>query len=562
MDAGGHELVELAVAAQSDAPVLLREDQIHLLGVAGLLFQSLGLLITGHGVLVVLIVVLIGVVGTGGGGGHLDDAEAVLAAVRAADLTGIVGVAGDADGLHDLGALLDVHGHADLGQLALDQHEQVGVRVGGGGDGELKAVGITGVGQKLLGLFGVVLILALQLVAPLVDGGEVGQRGGPDAGDDDLALLAVVALLDGVHVDGHLQRLADADVAEGLLIALQGDGGGRRGVIGVLGVVRGVHRAAELRQLGGVQNGGGGTDPVQRTGHELGQGVGGVIDVDQLDAVQIGELVLGVALVVVIVVLVLHELHAAADGDVLQDVGAGAAGILPGLGAVIPLGAGDVDHGGHEGVQSDLGGGAEVEHDGVVIGGFHALHHVQLIGPVHFALNGGVPAAAQAEQAVIGVLDVGGDALTAVEGLLVLEEHVLTQVDGQSGEVVGDVPGVGDLTGHVLVGPVGAVVGVVTGPVHGPQTFQPEGVAVAGGHCGVIVVVELVVVHIQRAAVDGLAVVLGGGAAGRSALTARGGGGGGCIIAAAGGEGGAHGQREQQRGQTGDVFLHCKGPPF
>ena len=161
---------------------------------------------------------------------------------------------------------------------------------------------------------------------------------------------------------------------------------------------------------------------------------------DKFYAVQIGQLIFGVPLVVVIIAVITGEGHGAAHGDVGENKRAGAHGIVPIALLIrsqfIPLGAGDVDHRGHKGIQGYLGSGVEVENHGEVSIRLYGLHHVQLGGPVHLALHRLIPAGSQAQDTVVGVLHVRGHQLPAAEDIvlgvfLALEVDVLPEVDGQ-----------------------------------------------------------------------------------------------------------------------------------
>lgn len=234
-------------------------------------------------------------------------------------------------------------------------------------------------------------------------------------------------------------------------------------------------------------------------------------------------------------------------------------GLLLG-GELIPLVACDHDLVDHEVVQGQLGIGVEVEYDGEVAVRLDGLHHVQQIRPGVHALVGGVIAGSGAQQPVIGPLHVLGHQLTAVVRLLVLEVHVLPQLDGEVAILKG--VAVGDLAGHPLHGQVFAGVdltAVLPGPVDAEQRLIPQVVVAHVGYRGVVVVIELLEIDSQIAAVLGFRA---GGGRGGALRIGRGwvlGISPGCIGparrgAAAGRQGQSHGQGQQQAGEASCFF--------
>ena len=338
---------------------------------------------------------------------------------------------------------------ADLLELLHDERGALGLLRGVvADDADLEAVGVAGLLEQALGLLQVVLVRGLGLVAGHHLGQDGGRRGG-GAGVHDLDVL--------VLVEGVVQGLAHLDVGERLVVGVERDVAHRRGLEGDHVDVAGGAHGGNL--VGGHRVDGRGLARLE--GGDAGAGLGDHAEVDAIDRGGLAP-----------VVLVAKDAHVVALGVLLQDVGAGARGLL----GVVPAGVGEgggadeveLRHGVHEGRV----GRGQVELDRVVVNG-RAGVDADLLGVLVDGLDEHA-ATAPVVVLVDGGLVVGHDG-GGVEGLAVGEGDALVQVEGVGAGVVGDVVGVcgARLELVVLVQVIERVVdvvhdvaGVAVGPVH------------------------------------------------------------------------------------------------
>ena len=300
-------------------------------------------------------------------------------------------------------------------------------------------------------------------------------------------------------------------------------------------------------------------EPVQLTSLGLGQNLGRIGNIDQVDGVDVGQLVLRMAFIHAIVILVAGEGHGVVGYIVGEDVRAGALSVVPvgllRLRQLIPLRTADVDLGIEQLSQGNGVGHTLVEgkYHGVLVGGLDAGEHVQGAGPVVLSLHLGV--AIQPQQAGIGPHHVFGHKLAAVVGRALLEVYIVPEGNGQgAGRLIKHAGVRSQLAGHIFHGDLaGAEVvclGVVQAPVDDPQRLIPEGELVLVHHGGVKVIVELRIVNSGGAAVLGFVrhrlggLGAGGGRAGGAGVLAgrRAGG----AVTAAGGQGKHHSRGKKQ----------------
>ncbi len=314
----------------------------------------------------------------------------------------------------------------------------------------------------------------------------------------------------GFHINCLLNGDTDVQILERLIALLQEDAAGV-GHIGILGVFIRGERIANLLLLGGVDNVVAPADDVHGAGDELSHDIRGVGDADQGDGIQVRQLV--ARLVIHVVIRILHQGHVGVSHILRDDERAGAAGIVPVglliLGKLIPLRAGDIHASDDKVVDGGFGGSIEVEDDGQVVHDLTGLQHTDLGAPVLLGLA--LLHAIQTQQTVIGPGHIGSCELAAavivIRLVQRLEVYVVPQGDGHGGVVVCDLPGSGQLAGHIVHGDIlgGPVIILAAGvPVRGPQALKPQRVVAVVRQGGVIAVIELLPIDGQLATLNRL----------------------------------------------------------
>ena len=320
---------------------------------------------------------------------------------------------------------LDAHGVQVLGHQGGD----VGGAEDGGGEaavGQLEAVavraaGIAGVVQDLVGLVHVIAgVRHVPVDRPLHLGGVPVVAG--------IHVAQVEDIRDALVVNGPADGLAHphvADIGAGRLLAHV-----ELGPLDDVGALALHGDAVRRGQPVGLREGGRGRHPAGLAGLHGGHG-GGLIGNEVIDhAVQVGA--------VAVVVLVGLQLAVAAQLGLNELERAGAhRGLVGGVGEGIrPL----VDVGGQDvgtlivadALHKGAAGVGHVEDHRVVVRGLHGVNHL------HIAV--GVCLVAVLQDAVKGPLDILGG-----EGLSVVPLDALPQVEGVGHQIVGDVPGLGQI---------------------------------------------------------------------------------------------------------------------
>ncbi len=417
------------------------------------------------------------------------------AAAKAGRLTRIAIVLRMLDSLHHFGSNANLHGDANLFEIAGCQLIQFKVRCGIQFDFELKAVFITGLFQQFLGLLRVISKLFRQLFRPIL-GSRPGQTGIPQTGNNHVTIVTEEDICS-LKIDSILHCLTDTQIRERLLADLKRNGRRRAGGVAIEIADIG---CGQLSQLVARQN----TlavlaEPVQRVCHSLRQNVGRVSNVNQCDLVDVRKLIVWITLVMAIILFVLYKGHRVILNIFRQDIGAGALCILPSLRAGIPFCAADIDLSVHQCLQLDVSSHAirEGKDHSAVVRGFHACQHCQCIRPVELGFH--LFDAIDAEQTAVRPDNVSSSQGTTIVRLAILEKDTITQLYGQSACVLIKFPAVSQLTGHILQGNSACVkgigFGVIQTPVHYPKGFIPERKLVFVHHGRIKIIVELWIIE-------------------------------------------------------------------